>query len=203
MIEIVFAATSIIWMITAIASIVLLWRTRFHGKSWLMAFIAVTLLMVIATPMLAVISNTESPQNSLTYFFQTFHIVSLLCILLFVYKVQANDAEITNMSHAEVSGSTRHSLMPPIWLLGLTLLASGLCLAHNVNGSIFRPLAISLTKLQPGSGGAIGYANQLGVMNTLANIIGTLYIVTIILWVLTVATTVVKLRKNRKLAGDM
>jgi len=207
LLNIVFVVTTLVWIVAVIACIAFLWRAdSFRGKAWLMAFIAFNILPFFAAFLLPLFSSPESlPTESFgtisTLVFSTINTAAFVFILLFVYKVQAFSNASKADSNAGADNLERKSSMPPKWLSALAGIASALCVVHNIDGSILRQLAVSLTKPYAGSGGAIDYANQLSVMGTLANIVGTLYIITILLWVSWVTVIIFKLFQNRKNAA--
>jgi len=209
--HIFYASTSVMWVVLALLSLVFAWRRSFQGKAWLITFISINLFAFIIGFFLPLLLGSSEATNQIlrTYFTNVspvIYIGSLAFLLMFLLnlqtsKSQANSPFSPNVNSPYTSDAnkpTSTSLLPPLWLLILTGMTSVMCLIHNIDGSILRSIVVSITKPTSGFGAARDFASQLNAMNTLANVVGTLYIITLLLWLACIAIVIFKYFIYRK-----
>ena len=205
---------SLVWVLLAVVSLVLVWRASFEGKTWLLTFISINIIAFVISFLLPMLfSSIEASSQALRIYYTNvspiIYIGSLAFLLLFLLNLQSSKSLASSSirsnandpyrleSEGTSSTSVSSSLRPPIWLLVLTGISSIVCLIHNANGSILRSIALAIAKPTSGYGAANDYASQLNVMGTLANVVGTLYIITALLWLSCIAIVIYKFFKNK------
>jgi len=209
--HIFYASTSVMWVVLALLSLVFAWRRSFQGKAWLITFISINLLAFIISFFLPMLLDTSEAANQIlrTYYTSVnpvIHIGSLAFLLMFLLNLQASKLQANSPFNPDVNDPytsdtnkpVSTSLLPPLWLLILTGMTSVMCLVHNIDGSILRSVVVSIAKPTSGFGAARDFASQLNAMNTLANVVGTLYIITLLLWLACIAIVIFKFFSKRK-----
>ena len=169
------------WAAILLALLVSLHRAELVGKKWLLGFVGLSTLTFVVgflTPIVA--WQRDDFSDVMLAWHQYVNIpltlVAHVSLVLFAFALLRAEGRLS-------SAANRPWYRPPSWLLATAIVLTGACLLHNIDGRILQKIVSLFShSVQSRAGAATDYASQLEFLAKVANVVGALYIATVLSW---------------------